>query len=179
MPTPITSDPYDVLLAHNLWATREILKLCAKLTPEQFLQPFPVGPAEKGGLHATLKHIIGAMGRWSDRISGRPVRPFMGPTDVVVRTPPKLAEILQSHHNDLAALAPSIRADPARLIKVDFGGKDFIFTSGAAYIHILTHGHYHHAQCINILRQLNIPGISTHLPELDVTDWQTSSDMRP
>lgn len=178
MPKPATSDPYDVLLAHDRWGTEEILKLCSRLTPEQFSRPFPIGPAEKGGLHATLKHIIGAMGRWSDRIAGQPVRALLGQADEVLRTPEQLREILQAHHSDLAALAPGIRKEPGRLIRVDFGGKPFTFTAGAAYIHVLTHGHYHHAQCLNILRQLGVPGISTHLPELDVTDWQATSDMR-
>ncbi|MBX3380292.1 MAG: hypothetical protein KF805_09350 [Phycisphaeraceae bacterium] len=178
MAIPITSDPYDVLLAHNLWGTREILKVCARLTPEQFSRSFPVGPAEKGGLHATLTHIIGAMGRWSDRIAGRPVRPFLGTTDNTLRTTDQLDAILQEHHNALAALAPNIRADPSRLVHLEFGGKPYTFAAGAAYVHVLTHGHYHHAQCINILRHLAIPGISTHLPELDVTDWQATSDMR-
>jgi len=178
LPTPITSDPYDILLAHNLWSTREILNLCRRLTPEQFSRPFPVGPADKGGLHATMCHIIGAMGRWSDRISGRQLRkPFWNAGDPA-RTADELDAVLQANHNDLAALAPSIRADPGRLVHLDFGGTPYTFTAGAAYVHVLTHGHYHHAQCINILRQLAIPGLSTHLPELDVTDWQTTSDMR-
>ncbi|MBS0189945.1 MAG: DinB family protein [Phycisphaerales bacterium] len=186
MPTPITSDPYDLLLSHNLWATRQLLKLSARLTPEQFVRPFPIGPAEKGGLHAILAHVIGAMGRWSDRISGRPPRPplapawtgYSGPVDERGRTPAELDEILQISHNDLVALAPSIRKDPARIVRLEFGGVPYSFTASCAFVHVLTHGHYHHAQCINILRQLNLPGISDQLPELDMTDWQSEADMR-
>lgn len=178
MKTPITSEPYEILLAHNLWGTREILKLCRKLTPEQFTRSFPMGPAEKGGLHATLTHIIGAMGRWADRISGKPLRPFLGPADSGIRTPDQLDEILQLHHGELTALAPEIRKDPARIIRMDFGGTPYAFTASAAYIHVLTHGHYHHAQCINILRQLAVPSVSDSLPELDVTDWQATADMK-
>lgn len=186
MPTPITSDSYDILLAHNLWGTREILKLARKLSPEQFVRPFPIGPAEKGGLHGILAHVVGAMGRWSDRIAGRSPRPplapawtgYSGPMDERGKTADELDALLQINHDDLAALAPSIRKDPGRLVHLDFGGEPHTFTASCAYIHVLTHGHYHHAQCVNILRQFAIPGVSDALPELDVTDWQATSDMR-
>ena len=39
-----TSDPIEILLAHNQWATRQILEACAKLTPQQFHQRFEMGP---------------------------------------------------------------------------------------------------------------------------------------
>ena len=67
---PKTSDPLSALLAHNLWATRLILERCRGLSSDQFLRPFPIGPADHGGLHAILTHIIGAMRRWADRIGG-------------------------------------------------------------------------------------------------------------
>ena len=45
-----------------------------------------------------------------------------------------------------------------------------ISADGAALVHALTHAHYHCAQCLNMLRHLNVPGISDKLPELDVVD---------
>lgn len=51
------------LLQHNAWATRVLLERCRSLTPQQFLQQHDIGP---GSLHDTLRHIIGAMLRWSD-----------------------------------------------------------------------------------------------------------------
>ncbi|MGQ0549460.1 MAG: DinB family protein [Armatimonadota bacterium] len=59
------------LLRHNAWATRVLLERCRSLTPQQVQQRFDIGPES---LHDTLRHIIGAMLRWSDRIADRPVR---------------------------------------------------------------------------------------------------------
>ena len=45
-------------------------------------------------------------------------------------------------------------------------------------IHVLTHGHYHRAQCLNMLRHLGVPGVSDKLPDLDVIDWQHAQQPR-
>ncbi|MGH7244587.1 MAG: DinB family protein [Phycisphaerales bacterium] len=186
MKIPATSDPYDILLHHNFWGTREILNACRKLTTEQFTRSIPVGPAEKGGLHANLTHIISVIGRWSDRIAGRtprvPLGPafpgYAGPIDDRLRTPDELDRILEVNHNDLAALSPSIRADPGRIVKLDLGGTPYAHTASALYLHALTHGHYHRAQCVNVLKQLGVPGVSDKLPDIAVTAWQNMTDMR-
>jgi len=34
---------------------------------------------------------------------------------------------------------------------------------------------HHRAQCLNMLRQLAVPGISDRLPEIDVLEWQIRS----
>src|SRR6187549_1696760 len=60
------------LLDHNLYATRLTLETCRGLSSDQFHQRFEIGP---GSLHDTLRHVVGAMLRWSDRIMQREVRP--------------------------------------------------------------------------------------------------------
>ena len=40
---------------------------------------------------------------------------------------------------------------------------------------VATHGMHHRAQCLNMLRQLAVPGISDRLPEIDVLEWQITS----
>jgi hypothetical protein len=45
------SDPLDILLTHDRWATRGVLEACAALTPEQFQLRFDIGP---GSLHWVL-----------------------------------------------------------------------------------------------------------------------------
>lgn len=183
---PQAHDPYDILLSHNLWGTRVILDLCARLTPEQFSAPFPIGPGDVSGLRGTLTHVISAMGRWADRIAGRtprmPLGPawpgYVGPVDDRVHTPAVLREILEKNHLDLVELAPRVRAEPARLVRLDIGTESYAFTAACAYLHVLTHGHYHRAQCMNMLRRLNVPGLSDNLPELDVTDWQHAGEPR-
>lgn len=63
--------PYEILLGHNLWATRVVLQAAAALDADAFQQRFEIGP---GSLHDTLRHIVGAMLRWADRIADRPLR---------------------------------------------------------------------------------------------------------
>ncbi|MBX3390668.1 MAG: DinB family protein [Phycisphaeraceae bacterium] len=186
MKIPSTCDPYDILLNHNLWATRELLRVARKLTPEQFAQPFKIGLAEKSGLHGLLTHIISVMGRWADRIAGKPPRlplepawgGYTGAVDAKVRTPDELDAILDTNHRDLAALVPAIRADPGRVVRVDFGVAPSAFTASALLLHVLTHGHYHRAQAVNVLRQLNIADVSDKLPDLAVITWQATTDLR-
>lgn len=185
MNPPTTSDPLDALLAHNYWATRLILDKCLGLSDEQFHRPFPIGPGDHGGLHAILTHVISAMYRWSDRIAGRPVRPtiertpqnWSQATNARDRTPGELLALLDEAQHDLAsAVAEARRRGLNRLITVELGSPEgprkYLFTAGVAVTHAITHGHYHRAQCMNILRHLRAPGVSERLPDLDVVDWQ-------
>ena len=64
----IASNPLDILLAHDHWATRQILDACAKLTPEQFHRRFEMGP---GSLHDTVTHMLAAMRVWADLLAGK------------------------------------------------------------------------------------------------------------
>jgi len=66
------SDPLKILLAHNHWATQELLTACAALTPDQFHQKFEIGP---GSLHDTLTHIIGATRTWTEPWPNPPPAP--------------------------------------------------------------------------------------------------------
>ena len=61
------SNPLEVLLEHNHWATRQILDALAKLTFEQFHQKFEIG---RGNLHDTTTHILGAMRNWTYMLKG-------------------------------------------------------------------------------------------------------------
>jgi uncharacterized damage-inducible protein DinB len=176
-----TSDPVDALLAHNFWATRLILEKCRGLTDEQFRRRFPIGPGDHGGLHAILTHIIGAMRRWADRISERPPRPPIeswrpGSEQRPPYTPDELLVLLDEAHRDLGAVvAEARRKGLEREISLPYqspeGMKTFTFTAGVGVASAAVHGHYHRAQCMNILRQLNVPGAS-----LDVIDWQEAME---
>lgn len=186
---PTTSDPLDILLAHNHWATRRLLEQARALSREQFHRPFPIGPGDRGGLHAILTHIISAMRRWADRIAGRTVRPTIErprpgwnqPADAKDRTPDELLALLDEATADLrAVLAAARRRGLGSIVTVELwsptGMKTCSFTAGGALTHALTHGHYHRAQYRNILRHLNVPGVSDKLPDLDVCDWQHEAE---
>lgn len=170
------------------------MEKCRGLTPEQFTRPFPIGPADHGGLHAILTHIIGAMRRWADRIGGaggaRPIRPPMEhwrpgheprPRPF---TPDELIVLLEDAHEDLTRVIAEVVAqghaglsrDVMLVFQTPRGPQSHTFTAGAAIASAAVHGHYHRAQCMNILRQLGVPGVSDALPSLDVVDWQDAEE---
>ncbi len=196
MPTPTAADPLDILLAHNQWSNKVLLESCRTLTHEQFHRPFPIGPAERGGLHLTITHTISAAGRWADRIrSINPPRaalepfPFTPPPghpapDIRDRTIDELLDLNDRFAADLRdAAAYSHTHGMNSTIPLKFpqppekggGFKDYTFTRAAALMHVLTHGHWHRAQCMNILRQLAVPDVKPL--DLSVVDWQAEGEM--
>ena len=42
-----------------------------------------------------------------------------------------------------------------------------------------THGYHHRAQVLNMLRHLNLPGVSDKLPEPSAVDWQGAVESPP
>ena len=171
------ADPLDILLRHDAWATREVLRACAALTDEQWHRRFEIGP---GSLHDTLTHVIGAMLRWADRIDGppTPLRPSI--EDEARRTPAELLAILEPAAAGLAASAERARARGlGTAFDVTLAGQTHRFTLGAALVHVTTHGMHHRAQCLNMLRHLGVPGVSDRLPEIDPLDWQLQAKAAP
>lgn len=164
-PNARAGDPLEILLAHNRWATRNVLEVCRGLTPEQFARPFEMGP---GSLHATLLHVLGAMRGWGDMLAGREQRPRLehdGP-----RTPEQMLELLDEISDDLEA---SARAHPNdEDVSGERGGRRYTFRRGAVLTHVLTHGMHHRAQCLNMLRQLGVEP----LPRSAVIEWVLAPD---
>ncbi|MBX9735857.1 MAG: DinB family protein [Phycisphaerales bacterium] len=187
----LTADPLDILLKHNLWATRQVLDFCAPLTPDQFHQRFEIG---LGSLHDALTHTIGAMRRWADRIDGRTLRPSIeipagstwtwggpatqGPKPPIARHElPQLVSLLNEAAADLTGVADRARARGLnQAVTLTFPKGTFTLTLGGALTHVTTHGHHHRAQCINILRRLNAPAFAHGTPELGVMDWQVEGE---
>ena len=164
------SDPLDILLRHDAWATREVLRACSGLTDEQWHRRFEIGP---GSLHDALTHVVGAMLRWADRIDGPPTELRPSIEGIARRTPAELLALLEAAESGLAASADRARARGLGTeFDVTLAGKTHRFTLGAALVHVTTHGMHHRAQCLNMLRHLGAPGISDRLPEIDPLDWQ-------
>lgn len=156
----------QILLAHNAWATRKLLDGCAALSPEQFHQPFEMGP---GSVHNTLLHIIGAMQRWSDRIGGRDLRPSpesAGRKWSIV----ELRDLLERVERDLDSAARAVcdAGAMSATMEVSFDGQVLRFSKAAALVHVTTHGMHHRAQALNMLRRLGHSGL---VDELDALDW--------
>ncbi len=164
-----TSNPLDVLLAHDHWATRNILEACEPLTRGQFHRRFEIGP---GSLHDTTTHIVGAMRGWGDLLAGRDQRPRLE-HDGVERTPTELLLLLHEIAADLAHWARQFPLEEK--VTGSRSGKTYTFLRGGVVTHATTHSMHHRAQCLNMLRQLGI----TPLPMSSVLEWMLYVDDRP
>ncbi len=174
-PPARSADPLDILLEHNVWATREVLRACSHLSDSQWHQRFEIG---LGSLHDTVTHIVGAMLRWADRIDGPPraLRPSV--EDGTRRSPIELASVLDAAARDLSDCAARARQRGlAHQMDVTLGGSPYRFTLGAMLVHVTTHGTHHRAQCLNMLRRLGVPGVSDRLPEIDVLERETTAPL--
>ncbi len=155
------SDPVQILLAHNHWATRNILDACAKLPGEQLDREFDMGLKT---LRATMTHVLGAMRGWGDLLAQRDQQrgrlEAEGP-----HSPVQLLELLDQIGADILA---SIEGKPLdELLSGERGGKTYTFTRGAVITHVTTHGMHHRAQAINMLKHLGIDPV----PPSSVMEW--------
>ena len=160
-----TSDPVEILLASNRWATRNILDACVELSDEQFHQRFEMGP---GSLHDTLTHILGAMRGWGDLLAGRVFGTRL--EEGGRRTPQELLTLLDEAAADLESSAKAHPVD--ELVTRTRDGKSYTFSRGGVLTHVTTHGMHHRAQCLNMLRHLGVDP----LPPSAVVEWMLTAD---
>lgn len=155
------SEPLDVLLAHDHWASRNLFEACRRLSEAQFHRPFEMG---RGSLHDTLTHLVGAMRGWCDFLSRREMRP-RPEADGKRRSADELLAMLDEAAAELSACA---RAGPVgEEISAERGGKTYTFTRGGVVTHVTTHSMHHRAQCLNMLRHLRVDP----LPQSSVLEW--------
>ena len=155
------SNPLDILLQHDLWATHQIITACEKLPAEQLDRKFDMGP---GTLRATITHMIGAINAWTDTLFQRANRPRVEHTGIAY-TPQQLREMINESEGELIAVS---KLHPLEEIVIRTReGKDYAFTRGAVLTHVTTHGMHHRAQCLNMLKQLGV----NPLPPSSVTEW--------
>ncbi len=158
------SNPLDILLAHNHWATRNVLDACSALSTEQFHRRFEMG---LGNLHDTFDHVIGAIRVWTDVLHQRPVRPI---SDGKTRGVPDFLMLLDATCAELDEIA---RAHPLEgVVERIRDGKTWKYTRGAVLTHVTTHGMHHRAQALNMLRHLGVKS----LPQSSVVEWMRAVD---
>ncbi len=161
------SDITAILLAHNHWATRNILDACAPLTSAQLHARFEMG---LGSLHDTLRHTLYAMGHWSDVLHQGPMRTRSPDTKYTVPEMLQILDAISAELIDVSTLHP-----PSEIVERTREGKAERFTRGAVLAHITTHGVHHRAQCLNMLRHLGVDP----LPLSSVTGWTFAVDPTP
>jgi len=157
-----------ILFGHNLWATRVLLERSRELSPEQFHRRFDIGP---GSVHDALRHVVGAMLRWADRIGGRTVRRSIEKNGRQY-TAEELLPLLAQADAELRAVADELTAQNRWSEVMEFTadeGRTWRFTRATAMMHVLTHGMHHRAQVLNMRRQLGLPPLGL---DLDVVEWE-------
>ena len=159
-----TSNPIEILLSHDKWATQKVIDACRDLTQEQFHQEFEMG---LGTLHNSIVHIISAMYGWSDLLAQREARPRL---EYDERSIEQLTELHNQTSEEFTKLALAHPVDEA--VSGERGGRSYTFMRGAVVTHVTTHGMHHRAQCLNMLRQLGVES----LPASSVVEWTMMAD---
>ena len=185
----LSSDIVHIQIAADAWGTRKLLGLCRRLSRDQFHHRFQIGP---GSLHDTLTHIISATRRWTDRLAGRTLRPMLHAFpeyphlsgESVERTVDELCALLDEAERDLQSVVKAGASKLDSTVSLDWPASDgktktYTFTHAAVLVHLSTHGAHHRAQCLNMLRHLNIPGLSDKLPDPSAVDWQAETESPP
>ncbi|MFZ4575743.1 MAG: DinB family protein [Phycisphaerales bacterium] len=153
-------DPTGVLLAHDRWATLNVLDACAALSDEQLQRRFEIGC---GSLHDNVVHMIGAMRVWADVLGRRAPRPWID--EAPRRSVAELISMVKEAADDLAACARMGPMD--EVLKRERQGVVHEYTRATVVTHVTTHGMHHRAQCINMLRHLGVK----QLPQSSVVEW--------
>ena len=157
-----THQPLDVLLAHDAWATEQVLQAGRGLTDEQLDRPFEIG---FGTLRATLIHMIDAGGGWHAALTGtndyQPLDPKASIDDVARR-----------HASVAAAFATFCKTGSvADVLHATRGTRAITVPRGLIATHFLTHGTHHRAQAVNMLRHLGV----RPLPQTSVMQWAVAT----
>ena len=155
-------DLIDRLLAHDRWATAQLLEASRDLTAAQLDREFDIGLRT---LRATYDHTFFNIEFWTRVASGQP-------TDGIERAKGSLATLTARHedaHRAFAAFARRMR-DEGRLEDtfVDHFGGDVTF--GGVIIHVVQHNADHRTEVLHILQRLGVPD----LPEVDHALWDQS-----
>ena len=154
------SDPIEILLTHDRWATGRIIDACETLTDEQFHRSFEMGV---GSLHHALNHILGAMQGWGDLLAGREQKKRLEEDQ---RTPAEMRELLKTLADDMASTFMQ-HPDLSEECEGSRGGRTYSFTRGAILTHVTTHGMHHRAQCLNMLRHVGVE----KQPPSSIMEW--------
>jgi uncharacterized damage-inducible protein DinB len=155
------SEPLEILLAHDRWATRQVLAACGELTAEQFAKKFEMG---FGSLQMTLGHVVWVVVVWTDTLEVRTGTPYPKEYEVGMSA----AELLVRHEAAADAFEAAARKYPVdATVQRMREGKVITHTRGAVITHVATHGVHHRAQCLNMLRHLGV----SNLPMVSVAEW--------
>ncbi len=163
-------DVLDRLLAHDRWATANLLGRCRDLTDAQLDQAFDIGHRT---LRATFDHAIPNVAFWAGLMSG----PLAGEAEVsgslgaligdnerayAARGPSTVDSLTADHERGYAAFAEVARRVQAegRLDDTFFDDSGYPFTFGGAILMVILHNEGHRTEIVHILARLGVPGLA-------------------
>jgi uncharacterized damage-inducible protein DinB len=152
-------DLLDRQLAHDEWATAQLLELSRDLSDAQLDQEFDIGHRT---LRETLDHLIFVVDFWTSLMAGQPVKWERN----VHRS---IAEITDRHARFYPAFATIARRilDEQRLDDTftdHFGGP---MTYDGAISHVILHNAEHRVEAVHMLGRLGLDNV----PEVDHGLW--------
>jgi uncharacterized damage-inducible protein DinB len=152
------------LFAYNYWARDRQLDACAKLTPEQFVQPMG---NSFSSLRDTLAHLIAAEWAWKERWLGRPPEKFPDAQNY-----PDLAAIREAWvpvEKDVRDYLAGVNEETiaSRFTFIRTNGESFSYPLWRSMLHIANHQTYHRGQVTMFLRQFGVepPGLDLALAD--------------
>jgi uncharacterized damage-inducible protein DinB len=158
-------DTLDILLDHDRWATRVLLKASEGLTEAQLDQRFDIG---HGTLRETFGHIIFNIPFWSAFLEGRS-------TDGVYSADNQpedrsIAALIDHHESSYAAFAAIVRRlrDENRLGEVYADHYGVKKTFGGTILMVNQHDAEHRTEIAHILARLGVDPV----PEVDLGVWE-------
>jgi uncharacterized damage-inducible protein DinB len=173
----MTSDPFQILIRHFHWATAEVIRTCRPLSDAQLDQRFDVGI---GSLRGNLDHIIWCVEGWCRRLERGEWIPDGGENDSLDRLQERLDDAVEqvqrllAEHIDPDGLGETLSFE---LERPPGNRMRYTYARATIFVHMMTHGVHHRAQCLNMLRRLG--AAPDDLPALDATTWQRSTEMLP
>ncbi len=150
----ISPGTFRELFRYNYWARDRQLEACAKLSPQQFMQPmgssFP-------SMRDTLVHLLQVEWIWLERWNGRP--PKVWPSDAEFTGLDKVTERWKVVEQDMWKFLGRVSEQELRrdLTYVNFKGETWTYKLWRMMLHVITHQGYHRGQVTTLLRQLGKP----------------------
>lgn len=155
---PSAADLVRRLHDHRLWSRLRILEAVSGLTPEQLHEPFPIGP---GSVFDALRHLYVAELAWIAALEGtaNPIFPDEKSLDDLPSLLRAWSDLDERWGARLAMLDEAELERP--VTRTNRAGITSTTSAADVLIHVCTHGFYHTAQMVNMLRRLGV----AELPE--------------
>lgn len=152
-----TESSLEILLAHDRWATSQLLSAARSLSDAQLDQPFEIG---FGSLRATLYHIVQTQWLWGESLNGR--------EHDFAQKKMSMDKLAGWHESVAADFEKTVRSTPLETpFNQPWKGKQYSFPRAGVITHILTHGTHHRAQALNMMRHLGVDP----LPPSSILQW--------